>query len=269
MKNLFNQATPIWTGCIRNPNFIPPAGLQNYWPFCSNFIDIVTNTTLYNGVNATLTLDRFNNPNSSVSLSNGFLQAPNAVYFPNGKYTIMVWIYPRAFNAWSRVIDFGNGESNDEILITMTSGNDGKPFQRIHQTSLLLSLTSSQALRLNQWQHLAFTFSSSSQGNTANIYMNGILVATTTTGSFVLSNAIRTTNYVGKSLWAAQPPSELRRVGTNTAEQRFSFPFTKNVCTCHYLGTHSLFLEIGKLKSDMSKSSPDQFGEKFWGGTFA
>jgi hypothetical protein len=69
--------------------------------------DIVGNADLYGGVNASLTYDRFNNPNSALSLKNGFLNAPPGVYFNGNDFSVTAWIRLHAYNKWSRLFDFG------------------------------------------------------------------------------------------------------------------------------------------------------------------
>ena len=147
-----------------------------------------------------LSPNRCGTPSSALSLSNGFIQVPNGVYFDGGDYTVMAWIYPIAFNSWSRILDFGNGASSDNLHCDLTYDSTGKVAQLIFQgASNKLSLQSNQQLELNKWQHVAFTFTSSNLQ--ANIYVNGSLTALgTATGR--PNNIVRTKNFIGKSNWA-------------------------------------------------------------------
>ena len=158
----------------------------------------MTNLTLFGGENAALTSDRFNNLNASLSLSNGYIQAPSGVYFTGGSYTVMAWVYPRAFNHFSRIIDFGNGQLSDSLVFSLSFYTTGIVTQKIYRNSNVssLDLQSSQPLQLNQWQHVTFTFSHSSKQ--ANISINGVLTATGT-ASNTPNNVIRSSNYIGKT----------------------------------------------------------------------
>ena len=187
--------------CTLNPNYVLTAGLQNYWSFCSSLTDLMTNLTLYNEMNPTFTFDRFNVSNSAISLSNGFVKAPGGVYFSGGDYTVMAWVYPRAFISFSRLLDFGNGAGTDNICFALTYSTSGQPQQYIYKgASNVLSLNSSQMLELNKWQHLTFTFLNSTKK--AKIYVNGVLTANGTSNGSP-NNVARTSNYIGKSNNAA------------------------------------------------------------------
>jgi hypothetical protein len=197
MKIKFFQVS---ADCFPNPNFVQTNGMINYWPLCSSLTDIITNLSLYNLNNVAFASDRFNVANGAMSFSTGYLQAPSGIYFSGGDYTIMAWIYPRAFLANERLIDFGNGGPGDNIITSISSGTSGQVYQ-----SLLVgiqnpfTLTSPQPLQLNQWNHVAFTFSNSTMN--ACLYLNGTLVAIVTSAA-VPNNVLRTQNFIGKSNWA-------------------------------------------------------------------
>ena len=157
----------------------------------------MTNLTLYNGLNAAFASDRFNVANGAMSLSTGYLQAPNGVYFDGGDYTVIAWVYPRQFTTNPRLIDFGNGAPSDNIAFCFSDDTKGNPFQAIFNgTTAQLVLVSTQPLQLNQWNHVAFTFSSSTMK--ACIYVNGVLTAVGTS-PVLPNNVVRTQNYIGKA----------------------------------------------------------------------
>jgi hypothetical protein len=183
-----------------NPNYVASAGLQNYWTFCSSLTDLITNLTLYSGVNATLVPDKNGISSAALSLSNGYVRAPNGVYFDGGDYTIMAWVYPRSFNSWSKILEFGNGESN-RVVCVLSSGITGIVNHRIYNgTSESLYLSTNQPLQLNKWQHLSFTFSNSTLK--AFVYLNGSLMGSAN-AAISPNNVVRTSNYFGKSIWAS------------------------------------------------------------------
>ena len=64
-----------------NPKFKRDPSLQNYWPFKSNVNDVIGGAHLYQGVNAGLTSDRFNQTLSALSLKNGYYKMPPGIYF--------------------------------------------------------------------------------------------------------------------------------------------------------------------------------------------
>ena len=157
----------------------------------------MTNLTLYNGLNYIFTSDMTSASSSSLSLSSGFVQAPGGIYFNNGDFTVMAWIYPRTFVSNSRIIDFGNSLQTDNIVFSLSDGTSGSPSVTFNQiNSIPFSLISTQLLKLNQWQHVSFVFSNSTMN--VFIYMNGVIVGVGTASSPPNSLA-RTNNFIGKS----------------------------------------------------------------------
>ena len=51
------------------------------------------------------------------------MTAPPGVYF-NGDFSVSAWIKVIKFGNWQRVFDFGNGRSNDNVMI-FTSTSEG------------------------------------------------------------------------------------------------------------------------------------------------
>jgi hypothetical protein len=199
MKIKFFQVS---ADCFPNPNFVQTNGMINYWPLCSSLTDIITNLSLYNLNNVAFASDRFNVANGAISLTSGYLQAPSSVYFTGGSYTVMAWVYPRAFTDNVRLIDFGNGASADNMVFSISFGTTGNPYQAlvIGAANPFFS-ASTQSLQLNKWQHVAFTFSSSTM--IASIYVNGTLTGEKTSPALP-NNLVRTQNYIGKSNWAGE-----------------------------------------------------------------
>ncbi len=144
---------------------MPNGQLIDYWPFCSNYIDIVTNKNLSNDMNVNFVSDRFEVSKNAIDLSLGFLQAPNGVYFNGGDFTVMAWIKPTSFSAYSRILDFGNGDSGqeyDNIICAYNGPTPGEPYAEIcRDSSRVLVLETDRSLELGKWQHIAFVYNSS------------------------------------------------------------------------------------------------------------
>ena len=80
--------------------------------------------------------DRFGNVNSALALNEGWTQVPSGSYFNTSAYSITVWVYPATSGTWARLIDFGNGDKIDNILISIDSGSNQKPcFQLFNSTA--------------------------------------------------------------------------------------------------------------------------------------
>jgi len=125
----------------------------------------------------------FNGVDNYVALAPG-------VYF-SGDFTIECWVFPRSFENWARVIDFGNGAGGDNVLLAYTYGTSGAPGLYVEGSQF----EATQTLVLNQWSHIAATLS----GNTATIYINGIAAGTAEVPEAL--NVERQNCYIGKSNW--------------------------------------------------------------------
>jgi hypothetical protein len=175
--------------------------LINYWAFNGNVNDSIGNAHLYGGVNTAFTYNRFGQSNTAISLLNGYYRLPPGVYFSGTQLTIMAWVRVRNFRFYSRLIDFGNGPENENIVVALSDGSTGKPYLYLRSGINYLNGLSTKTLNLNQWQHLACAISFPFYS----IYIDGIEVTTpgskTSNPSFRLINVVRNYNYVGRSNW--------------------------------------------------------------------
>ena len=87
-----------------------------------------------------------------------YVQIPEGVWF-DGDLTIEAWVYVKEYRSWSRLIDFGNGADQDNVLLTLTREETGIPGLHIVKSGGLESPT---ALKLNNWTHIAFTLKGNS-----------------------------------------------------------------------------------------------------------
>ncbi|HPF41639.1 MAG TPA: LamG domain-containing protein, partial [Phycisphaerae bacterium] len=138
--------------------------------------------------------------NQSLELDgvNDYIQMPNDVWF-DGDFTVEAWVNVHQVGYWTRLLDFSNGTPNNNVIIALSDANSGKPtLQVVSGTgSGPPKVTSSVAISLNQWTHMAFVV----RGTTGEIYMNGGLVGS---GSlYAPLNVVRTRNYIGRSPWSS------------------------------------------------------------------
>lgn len=132
--------------------------------------------------------------------SDDYIQLPSGVYFNGGSFTISAWVYPTAFNSWSRVIDFGNGPNTDNVLLAITNGTSGMPDLGIHTPYSSNDFEANASIPLDQWSFVAATFDS---GTThATIYIDGNDAGDTTFG-FGPDDVTRTDDYIGRSNWSS------------------------------------------------------------------
>ena len=146
---------------------------------------------MFNGANASLTYDRFNNSNSALDLNNGFYQIPNGVYF-NGPFTIAAWFYAREPRPFSRLVDIGFSNGSSNIMCILFSLSTNQPYIRVNNTANM-ALQSNITFNLNDWTHYAGTYN----GTFLKLFLNGELAAQAFGG--LMSDDMRTNNFIGKA----------------------------------------------------------------------
>lgn len=111
-------------------------------------------------------------------------------------FTFSVWAYPVDMGKDAALLSIGNGPGLDDIHIKRSGTTTGLTLDVYNVSAKSQSLSVSNVLLLNQWQHIAVTVS----GLDAKVYRNGALV-----GSQALTQTIsgsrRAYNYLGKSNW--------------------------------------------------------------------
>jgi hypothetical protein len=143
--------------------------------------------------------DRHDNLFSAIQLNgtNGHIVVPQGTWFDETPFTFATWIKPVSYNNWSRILDFGAGPGNDNIILALSNGTSGNLFGSIRNGTTQVGSVSGSALPLNKWSHVALTY----DGTSVAIYINGNLNAKASTTVIRLIN--RTNCYIGRSAWTA------------------------------------------------------------------
>lgn len=109
-------------------------------------------------------------------------------------FSLEAWVQYRSLGSWQRVIDFGNGTGDDNILLA-NSENSLEFWVFLGSSGQRISI--SDVMTVGQWMHLAVTIDSSGQ---AKVYKNGNILQTQ---AFKLPRTVnRAKNYIGKSNWS-------------------------------------------------------------------
>jgi len=162
-------------------------GLQAYYPFNGNANDESGNKNHPARNNATITADRFGNPNSAYHF-NGvyqYMQIPNnpSLNFGN-EISLSVWIKPTGFYYGichaSQMISKGGGNYNpgnyalrfDDALYTAGTGCSGSLCDTLHQnfrgTGTVLTPYPGEFIKKNKWYNVLYT----NDGKTAKLYVD-------------------------------------------------------------------------------------------------
>ena len=165
---------------------------------------MIGGANLFGGSSVTLWNDRFGRNQSALDLNSGYIQAPPGVYFA-GDFTVTFWTFVRQKIEWSRVLDFGNGQGVDNVVICLCYGNQPAIGADIFfGTSYIQRGFSGVNYEFNKWYFITFVLIET----TLSIYYNGSKTGNTSFSNVAPRNILRSSNYVGKSNWnndAAHP----------------------------------------------------------------
>jgi hypothetical protein len=185
--------------------------------------------------------------------------APGIVLGVTGSYTIEAWVYWRgdagSGTTWQRVIDFGSATDNWAAFTTADPG--GNPLFGVQVGGgPLQTVSSSIALSLNIWTHLAVTVNDAT--DVATIYVNG--VASGTSGGFTyhlsdLGNTIN--NWIGRSQFPTDPYfngaiDELRISNVVRYTAGFTPPYTPFSSDANTVALFHFTEAVGQTTADAS-----------------
>ena len=162
-------------------------GLQAWYPFNGNANDESGNNNNPVKNNATITSDRFGNPNSAYHF-NGlyqYIQIPNKPSLNFGKeISLSVWVRPTGFYYGichaSQLISKGGGNYNpgnyalrfDDALYSAGNGCNGSKCDTLHQnfrgTGTVLKPYPGDFIKKNKWYNVLYT----NDGKTAKLYVD-------------------------------------------------------------------------------------------------
>ncbi len=140
-----------------------------------------------------------------------------------GALTVESWVNIKSYTNWSRIIDFGNGAGNHNIILGQLE-NSGRLFFHVYDGNgnRIVDIEPTNQIALNEWTHVAATIDD--QRN-VKLYMNGAVIGTAVAISLP-ATIQRSNNYVGRSNWGGDNAylngsiSDLRVYsGARTADQ--------------------------------------------------
>ncbi len=110
-----------------------------------------------------------------------------------------------SFKNWSRIMDFGNGQYNDNIFVANQGTSSNLNIDSRYGTEATRgSTTASAAITLNQKTHYRIEVIKNETSYTHNIYKDDALILTKTYNvTSYVRNTNRTENFLGKSNWTA------------------------------------------------------------------
>jgi Concanavalin A-like lectin/glucanases superfamily/GLEYA domain len=191
--------------------------LNNYYTFETSAIsgtslkNMATNSydaTLYNGATNITTAGNYKAGSAALTLAGGAAGTSSqyvginyiATTSTNG-FSIAFWFKSPTVYTWARFFDFGFGSENYNILCTYAGGGTNM-LSNIRTAAPGTSIDNynydSTAVNDNAWRHYVWTFSPTGLWT---FYLNGSVYKTVQNVS--VPTTIRTSNFLGKSNWAA------------------------------------------------------------------
>ena len=201
MKNRFTLVISLLSATLFAQ--VSTSGLVGYWPFNGNANDASGNNL--NGIvyGATLTADRFGNPNSAYSFngSSNYIEIANNAVLELTTYTEALWFYAPV----------SNGANLEQLLVkgpppynyTLDLNSNLLPASGFNSGNSEVSLLANTSTTSGKWHLLAFT----NDGSTAIIYLDNVVVATKsvtttvpTTGNIFVATYDGTQEFFGGSI---------------------------------------------------------------------
>jgi hypothetical protein len=103
-----------------------------------------------------------------------YVNLPAGIVSGLSDFTVSAWVNPSATSTWSRIFDFGTGQTVN-MFMTVDGGGSGLRYAITSSgNGSEQQLTGGGQLPLNTWSHVAVTLS----GTTGTLYLNGNPVAT-------------------------------------------------------------------------------------------
>jgi len=123
----------------------------------------------------------------------------NGIMLGNAGLTFALWFKTSSTGSWARLFDFGNGQDQQNIVMSSSRDSSSKLGYYIKPgTNILSDITASDGT----WRHLVFTVGTN---GTYKLYMNGQL-ARVDTNMQVPEYIFRSNAWIGKSQWSTGVP---------------------------------------------------------------
>lgn len=158
---------------------------------CPNLGGLAVTATVYG---ATLVVDPLLGPCFNFDGVDDYVSLPEMTIDYSQGFTVSAWVHYESFQQWSRIIDFGNGAGQANILLA--NKETGNQLTLLSYSAILGYLDAPNALTLKQWVHVSATIGLDGTGA---LYLNGQVIQQ---GQLSMpASTTRRKLYVGRSNW--------------------------------------------------------------------
>ena len=225
-------------------------GLVAYYPFCGNANDQSGNGL--NGVvnGATLTTDRFGNSNSAYNFNgtSDFIKVlDNDLLDLTQNLTLSAWISPNSVINEQAILGKGKTTGSTGYALhhnVLPTQKTGFSIQNLPNVATVFM--NSNQLNLNTWYNLIGTYN----GSELKLYLNGILVNTTTTSLQLMPNSL-TDLFIGCELSGYRffngKIDDIGIWNRALSQQEITQLFNQNQCATNITVTDTLIINVGQL----------------------
>jgi hypothetical protein len=165
----------------------------------------ITGLVSYAGAAAGPVLVEVHGPRTNLALNldggGGRVELPPAAWF-GSNFTVEAWIFVRRTGYRSRLIDFGNGAGEDNVVIAFDGGDNGRLAVDVYQDATASEIVAPEPMPLNRWCHLAVV----RDDGGARVYLDGVPWF----GGSLLAprGVVVTNNFVGRSNFPGDHPAD-------------------------------------------------------------
>lgn len=193
--------------------FAAEAALIHQWHFnetsgtnLSDFVGTAHGSIMVIGTGPDYTLS-----SGAFRMSGGSRSQTDYAQFPSGlvrnltNVTIEVWATPRAGQTWSRIFDFGpgNGTAANDFYLSFCRGSTSLNQQRMEfDPAPLFRVDTGLATTVSNQYHYVVSWSATAGANGGGLaqwYRDGLLIGSTNTGNYTVSNVNDTVLWLGRS----------------------------------------------------------------------
>ncbi len=128
--------------------------------------------------------------------STGYITLPALNFDFSSGFSLCCWVNYSALNNFSRIIDFGNGGANNNIIVFNNGTSNELVYANFIANAAHTFGNTATGINTNEWLHIAVTVDAS--GNLT-IYIDGTAVANQTNAALIPQNVNRSSNFIGKS----------------------------------------------------------------------